>query len=74
MSIARIRSFAFAGIEAVPIEVQVLAKDNQQREASVIFKLELGVAPAASTAVTGAVLGSTDAGFPVAHHSFDDGR
>ena len=50
----------------VPVEVQVLAKDNQQREASVIFKLELGVTAAASTAGAGAVLGSDDLGFPVA--------
>ena len=43
-----------------PVEVQVVARDNQAREASVIFKLELGVAGSAVAA-----LESSDRGFPV---------
>jgi hypothetical protein len=51
-----------------PVEVQVVARDNQAREASVIFKLELGVAPTVSPAPT-ATLDSIDRGFPVARVS-----
>ena len=56
-----------------PIEVQVVARDNQAREASVIFKLEMGVtAPAgATTAASGAILDSIDRGFPVARVGSD---
>ncbi|MEI6722274.1 MAG: putative Ig domain-containing protein, partial [Betaproteobacteria bacterium] len=52
------------------IEVQVLARDNQAREAAVIFKLELGAA-AATTAGSNAALGSSDRGFPVARVALD---
>jgi hypothetical protein len=51
------------GVSAA-VEVQVLAHDNQSREASVIFKLELGVAEAGTGAAgIGAAQTSVDRGF-----------
>jgi hypothetical protein len=53
-----------------PVEVQVLARDNQAREASVIFKLELGAAAPAGAA-SAAVPDSGALGFPVARVGSD---
>ncbi|MBS0337960.1 MAG: putative Ig domain-containing protein [Proteobacteria bacterium] len=53
-----------------PVEVQVLARDNQAREASVIFKLELGAAAPAGTG-SAAVPDSNALGFPVARVGAD---
>ena len=64
----------FSGVspdgKVTPVEVQVVAQDSQAREASVIFKLELGVA-ASTSANTGATLGSIDRGFPVSRVGVD---
>ncbi|MEO8203200.1 MAG: VCBS domain-containing protein, partial [Betaproteobacteria bacterium] len=47
------------------VEVQVVARDNQAREASVIFKLELGVANPVATGAQGGLLDSNSSGFAV---------
>ncbi len=64
----------FSGVppngKVTPLEVQVVVQDNQAREASVIFKLELGVV-ASTSANTGATLGSIDRGFPVSRVGVD---
>ena len=64
----------FSGVppngKVTPVEVQVVVQDNQAREASVIFKLELGVV-ASTSANTGATLGSIDRGFPVSRVGVD---
>jgi VCBS repeat-containing protein len=54
-----------------PVEVQVVARDNQAREASVIFKLELGVTGTANAGQGTAALDSTDHGFPVSRVGID---
>ncbi|MFM9979544.1 MAG: putative Ig domain-containing protein, partial [Burkholderiales bacterium] len=56
--------------KVTPVEIQVVAQDNGAREASVIFKLELGVA-ASTSATSGAELGSSDRGFPVSRVGVD---
>jgi hypothetical protein len=64
----------FSGVppdgKATPVEVQVVARDSQAREASVIFKLEMGVVGAMTTA-SGAALDSSDRGFPVSRVGVD---